>query len=296
MRSVKIVFQLGLLVGLIAFFSPGASADQNAILSNGASIRHERREVRDEMTRLFLPGEKDNFIDVPTAEIVDFEEIQAPLSVTEKSVVRENSPIDLGAVVSAAGNRNNINPDLITSMIHVESGFNPRAVSPKGAQGLMQLMPQTAARLGVANPMDPVANVEGGTRYIRELLDRYHSDLVKALAAYNAGPERVEQFNGVPPYPETIAYVTKVIKEFNSKAPKSVPQKRKASPVVPKRQTNLRLLCVLRRRRIWKRRSSLRKKLRLILPQVPDGVGVQLKRRAARRLFIGCFFGCVFGF
>jgi soluble lytic murein transglycosylase-like protein len=240
---VKTRRQLGLLAGFMALACLSASADQNAILSNGASIRHERREVRDDMTRLFLPGEKDNFIDVPTADIVGFEEIQAPpaqpIAAAEKTVSHGSTAIDLGAVVSAAGNRNNINPDLIISMIHVESGFNPRAVSPKGAQGLMQLMPQTAARLGVANPMDPVANVEGGTRYIRELLDRYHSDLIKALAAYNAGPERVEQFNGVPPYPETIAYVTKVIKEFNSRTPKSVPQKEKATSVVQKRRPNL---------------------------------------------------------
>jgi soluble lytic murein transglycosylase-like protein len=235
--------QLALLAALMALVCLSASADQNAILSNGASIRHERREVRDDVTRLFLPGETDNFIDVPTADIVGFEEIAAPpvsaaVAIAEKPLLRGSGAIDLGAVVSAAGNRNNINPDLITSMIHVESGFNPRAVSSKGAQGLMQLMPQTAARLGVANPMDPVANVEGGTRYIRELLDRYHSDLVKALAAYNAGPERVEQFKGVPPYPETIAYVTKVIKEFNSRAPKSIPHKEMASSAAPKRQPN----------------------------------------------------------
>jgi soluble lytic murein transglycosylase-like protein len=142
--------------------------------------------------------------------------------------------------VIAAGARNNINPHLINSMIRVESGFNAKAISPKGAQGLMQLMPQTAARLGVADPMDPVANVEGGTRYIRELLDRYHLDLSKALAAYNAGPERVEQFNGIPPYPETIAYVTKVIKEFNSRKP--TPASRKVDVARPAKMSSQRNL------------------------------------------------------
>ena len=102
-------------------------------------------------------------------------------------------------------------------MIHAESGFNPRAVSPKGAQGLMQLMPRTASQLGVADAFDPGANVEGGTRYLRELLERYNFDLVKALAAYNAGPQRVEQYHGVPPYYETQAYVARIVRDFNRK-------------------------------------------------------------------------------
>jgi soluble lytic murein transglycosylase-like protein len=105
----------------------------------------------------------------------------------------------------------------VNSVIKAESGFNVRAVSPKGAQGLMQLMPGTASQLGVPNAFDPQANVDGGTRYLRELLERYNFDLVKALAAYNAGPQRVEQFGGVPPYYETRAYVARIVKDFNKK-------------------------------------------------------------------------------
>jgi hypothetical protein len=105
----------------------------------------------------------------------------------------------------------------VNSVIKAESGFNVRAVSPKGAQGLMQLMPGTASQLGVPNAFDPQANVEGGTRYLRELLERYNFDLVKALAAYNAGPQRVEQFGGVPPFHETQAYVARIVKDFNKK-------------------------------------------------------------------------------
>ena len=96
-------------------------------------------------------------------------------------------------------------------------GFNVRAVSPKGAQGLMQLMPRTATELGVRNVFDPQANVEGGTRYLRELLERYNFDLVKALAAYNAGTHRVEQYGGVPPYYETKAYVARIVRDYNKK-------------------------------------------------------------------------------
>ena len=107
--------------------------------------------------------------------------------------------------------------ELVESVIDVESNWNPSAVSPKGAVGLMQLMPGTATQLGVPNAFDPQANVEGGTKYLRELLERYNFDLVKALAAYNAGPQRVEQFGGVPPYYETRAYVARIVRDFNKK-------------------------------------------------------------------------------
>jgi soluble lytic murein transglycosylase-like protein len=110
-----------------------------------------------------------------------------------------------------------LDPDLVNSVIHAESRFNSRAVSPKGAQGLMQLMPQTASQLGIANAFDPQSNVDGGTRYLRELLVRYNFDLIKALAAYNAGPQRVEQYRGVPPYYETQAYVARIVRDFNRK-------------------------------------------------------------------------------
>ena len=98
--------------------------------------------------------------------------------------------------IAIAASRHQIDPDFVASVVKAESGFNPAAVSPKGAQGLMQLMPQTAAKLGVENALDPAANVEGGTKYLRQLLDQYDGDAVKALAAYNAGPQRVAQYRG----------------------------------------------------------------------------------------------------
>ena len=127
------------------------------------------------------------------------------------------NPISVQDAVHDASGRYRLDPDLLNSVIRAESGFNPHAVSPKGARGLMQLMPQTASKLGVPNAFDPQANVDGGTRYLRELLERYNFDLIKALAAYNAGPERVEQYGGVPPYRETRAYVTRIVKDFNKK-------------------------------------------------------------------------------
>ena len=185
-----------------------------AVLSNGFSIRHDHHAVLKQTTRLYLTSGNDSYVDVPTAEILRFEKDTTP----PRTVPRPAAPSqDVNAAVSAASTRHQIDSDLINSVIHAESGFNPRAVSPKGAQGLMQLMPGTASKLGVENPFDPTANVDGGTQYLRDLLDYYHGDMAKALAAYNAGPQRVARYHGVPPYRETHAYVARIIREFNRK-------------------------------------------------------------------------------
>jgi len=200
-------FVLGLWLLGAPIFAPAADF---AVLRNGFSIRHERREVVGSVTRLYLGADRNGYVDVPTGDIDRFEE---DLSVPQ---TKHNSQ-PMNEAINAVSSRHHLDPDLINSVIHAESGFNPRAVSPKGAQGLMQLMPQTASRLGVANAFDPDDNLEGGTRYLRELLERYNFDLIKALAAYNAGPQRVEQYHGVPPYYETQAYVARIIRDFNRK-------------------------------------------------------------------------------
>ena len=206
---MKLLAQLALGLSLLAapIFASGADL---AVLRNGFSIRHERREVVGSVTRLYLGADRDGFVDVPTTEIDRFErDLSAPLA------ARGSQPMN--EAINAVSSRHHLDPDLINSVIHAESGFNPKAVSPKGAQGLMQLMPQTASRLGVVNAFDADDNLEGGTRYLRELLERYNFDLIKALAAYNAGPQRVEQYHGVPPYYETQAYVARIIRDFNRK-------------------------------------------------------------------------------
>jgi len=241
MRVLKLGGWIMLAVAALPCF-----AGEVAVLRNGFSIRHERREVVGDVTRLYVSADGVSFVDVPTAEIEHFEAAPdlpasgsrpASGSKSKSPLLANNprngapsasvfpraaafttaSPVNLNDVVNSASGRYRLDPDLVNSVIKAESGFNVRAVSPKGAQGLMQLMPGTASKLGVPNAFDPQANVEGGTKYLRELLERYNFDLVKALAAYNAGPQRVEQFGGVPPYYETRAYVARVVRDFNKK-------------------------------------------------------------------------------
>jgi hypothetical protein len=196
-----------------------------AVLKNGFTIQHERREIIGDSTRLCVTADCANYVDVPTANIDHYEAAPDPLPVANRdssspmlsSAFPSHPQTNLTDVINQASGRYRLDPDLVNSVIKAESDFNPRAVSPKGAQGLMQLMPGTASGLGVPNAFDPQANVEGGTKYLRELLERYNFDLVKALAAYNAGPQRVERFGGIPPYYETRAYVARVVKDFNKK-------------------------------------------------------------------------------
>ena len=118
--------------------------------------------------------------------------------------------VPYGDEITAAARRNGVDPALLAGLVRQESNFNAAAVSPAGARGLTQLMPATAAGLGVANPSDPVQALEGGACYLRRQLDAFGGDVTKALAAYNAGPGAVQRYGGVPPYAETQAYVQKV--------------------------------------------------------------------------------------
>jgi soluble lytic murein transglycosylase-like protein len=227
------------LTALIALSALPCLAAESAVLRNGFEIRHERKQVIGDVTRLFVNTDGSSFVDVPTLEIDHFEEAASEATTTTKLQAPPNNlkqPSDLNELVTAASGMYKLDPDLVTSVIRAESGFNVHAVSPKGAQGLMQLMPQTASQLGVQNAFDAQANVEAGSRYLRELLERYDFDLIKALAAYNAGPQRVEQYGGVPPYYETKAYVARIVRDFNRKklAQKSTPTAAAGRPSVKK--------------------------------------------------------------
>jgi soluble lytic murein transglycosylase-like protein len=125
------------------------------------------------------------------------------------------APVDIDTFIATAATRYGVSEELIAAIIEAESEFNPRAVSRQGAQGLMQLMPETAATLGVDDPFDPRANIDGGVRHLRALLDRFDNNLPLVLAAYNAGEVAVIKHRGVPPYRETRGYVDRILKRLN---------------------------------------------------------------------------------
>jgi soluble lytic murein transglycosylase-like protein len=153
------------------------------------------------------------YIELDASRIQSFEaENGAPavLSGASEHPPATASPTQLA---NAAADRYGLPRALVRSVIAAESGFQPNAVSPKGAIGLMQLMPSTAESLGI-NPKDPAQNVDAGTRYLRQLLEKYHGLLWHALAAYNAGPAAVEKYNGVPPYRETVQYVQRIDRDL----------------------------------------------------------------------------------
>ncbi len=248
-KAARIAAKAGVLLCAlaVALLARPATAAELAILRNGFSIRHEHRLAMGTTTRLYLTADDSSFTDVPTEEITGYEKdltlptrADSRASISASSGFAESEPAKsappLNEVVNTASAAYHLDPDLVNSVIHAESGFNSRAVSRKGARGLMQLMPSTASHLGVNDAFDPQSNVTGGSRYLRELLERYNFDLVKALAAYNAGPERVEQYQGVPPFRETRAYVARVVHEYNTK--KTAQEKEAKRKQVPTKATS----------------------------------------------------------
>jgi soluble lytic murein transglycosylase-like protein len=143
--------------------------------------------------------------------------------------VAEVSSEELDTLIDKIAAEQGVETHLVHSVIKAESNYHASAISPKGAQGLMQLIPSTAKRFGVANSFDPKENIEGGVKYLKFLLDYYNQDISKAVAAYNAGEKAVDKFHGIPPYAETQNYVVQVTKNLNARRAK--PTKATAAPV-----------------------------------------------------------------
>ena len=207
-------------IAIIAFAAANAYAGEFAVLQNGFRIAADYHLVSGSTIQLHT---KQGTLDVPAGTVVRFEQdeyIAPPPPDPPKAVPAVVAKVTDGAtpreLLHEAAKRNGLRPEFVQSVAAIESNFQTNAVSPKGALGLMQLMPGTAAALG-ADPRDPMQNADAGARYLRQLLARYKDspDPVRfALAAYNAGPGAVDRHKDVPPYRETQAYVEKVLKNY----------------------------------------------------------------------------------
>ncbi len=210
----------GSWLGVLALLGavPALHAAEEVTLTNGFNLLCDHREQTGDKVRLFTSKDSSNFVEVDAAEIASVDTVPDPPAVTAPSGAIAEPKLtdaDVHELISKAGASHNLDVDLLASVVRAESGGNIHAVSRTGAQGLMQLMPGTAAELGVADSFRADQNINGGTAYLDELLVRYHDNLALALAAYNAGPAAVDKYHGVPPYRETRIYVARVIREFN---------------------------------------------------------------------------------
>jgi hypothetical protein len=195
-----------------------AFCGEYVVFSSGLKLRADRHEQSGGTIRLFHNG---GVTEVPANVVTGFEEEEVvtpqPVAAVSEPAVRLEppAPTALGPkeMVRDAARRSGLPPEFVESVAQVESGFRTDAVSPKGAMGVMQLMPGTAKSLG-ADPRDTAQNIDAGTRLLRELLVKYDGDVVKALAAYNAGEGAVDKYQGLPPYNETRWYVKKVIDAY----------------------------------------------------------------------------------
>jgi hypothetical protein len=208
------------IAAFLAALAPSARAAEHVTLRNGFDLRCDHHAQVDNRVRLYLSAGEDNYIEFPSQQIALIELLPDPpsppqISANPPSPEAKLSQADLAEILARAGKAHNLDVDLLASVVKAESGGNSHAKSRAGARGLMQLMPGTANDLGVQDSYEPNQNVRGGSTYLDALLTQYHDNLSLALAAYNAGPEAVGKYHGVPPFHETQAYVARVIHEFN---------------------------------------------------------------------------------
>lgn len=207
-----------MVVAALLAIAPSVPAAERVTLTNDFVEHCDHHAQLDGRVRLYLSAGEDNYIELARAEIASFETVPDPPPAAAPTPHQPGARLtatDLDEMLARAGRAHNLDVDLLASLVKAESNGNVRAVSPAGAQGLMQLMPGTAAGLGVHNSFAPEQNVKGGSAYLDMLLNRYDDNLAFALAAYNAGPQAVDRYRGIPPFRETRVYVARVIHEFN---------------------------------------------------------------------------------
>ena len=203
-----------------------ASAGEYAVLANGQRVHAESHEIDGNLVRLVT---KTGSIEFPASQVVAYEQEEytpppptAPLAAAPAQTPISAKALSAQEIITKAAEKAGLPPDILHSVARAESGYRTNAVSPKGAIGLMQLMPKTAAALN-ANPYDPQQNAEAGAEYLAQLLEKYKDDphqVSKAVAAYNAGPGAVDKYKGIPPYRETVDYVSRVISDYNKRTAK----------------------------------------------------------------------------
>jgi soluble lytic murein transglycosylase-like protein len=209
---MKLLHPSLLAAGLLLCTFP-ASGAKVVLFEDGRAMTVSRIELREDMVLLELEG--GGSIAVPAHRIANWRELEtrrpaSPTAPTMDAAWRREAG-EFAELIGDAAERHQLDPALLTAMAQVESAFNPRAVSHKGAQGLLQLMPKTAERFGVEDVFNASQNVDGGARYLKWLLERYEGRMDLALAGYNAGEAAVDEYGGVPPYSETQNYVTRVM-------------------------------------------------------------------------------------
>ena len=198
------------LLLLLAVLAAPALRAEYIVLKNGQRLHVTGYQLVGDKYRLQMAG---GSAEIAAQDVVAIEpeEVFTPIPAPPPEVKAQAPYREL---IEAAAARYGVDADLITSVIAVESNFDPKAVSRKNARGLMQLLPETAALLQVKNIEDPKENIEAGTRYLGELLKKYNNDLALALAAYNAGPDKVQLYGRVPPFAETVSYVKRVKQNY----------------------------------------------------------------------------------
>jgi soluble lytic murein transglycosylase-like protein len=210
---------------LAVFLGSASARAEHEVFTDGRTVKAVGYEVQGDELEIRLRGGGSYTVDMALVERIVEDEVEVSEVEMKEVGVEENVAYDLSfkddrkplfgtaydSIIQAEARKHDVDASFVSAVIRAESNYQPRAISRKGARGLMQLMPATAKRLSVRRPFDPASNVGGGVRYLKELLQRFHHRPELVLAAYNAGENAVSTYGGVPPYRETVGYVKKIL-------------------------------------------------------------------------------------